>query len=97
MKYQNIIPGIILAVILQSIAMTLYLNWLSKNYKAFVPDFIGIIVSIFVGIILGGLSIGYGKFMDSHSFGNGVMWGVLGALITLLIQAFSIRVSDKIN
>lgn len=94
---QTIIPGIVLAVIIQTIALSLYLKWLDKNYKALVPDFIGIVASLFFAIILGGLSISYGKYLSTNSFGTGVLWGGIGALITLLIQSFSIKVSGKIN
>jgi hypothetical protein len=77
--------------------MTLYMKWLDKHYQSLVPTYIGLLTTIVFSIALGGLSIGYTKILQGSSFGSGVVWVLIGACITLLTQAFSIKVSDKIH
>lgn len=95
-KYNSLILGIVLALIIQTTAMTMYLKWLSKHSQPFVPTYLGLFIAIVSCLALGGLSIGYARHLKGYSIPDSLLWVLLGGCTTLLTQAFSIKFSDTV-
>ena len=89
-KTNNLIIGFTLAFVLQFGLLSLYLKWLIKNPDYTSPKFLDVYPVLLFCIILNGVGIGYVK-RESR-----ILYGVIGAVLTLITQALTIRITNRL-
>jgi cytochrome c biogenesis factor len=96
-KYGSIFRGIIAAVILQVIALSLYFRYLKNRSVSISTTYFDLLFVLIFSIILGGITIGYSKFLQKHNLWSSVLFTLFGAIATLAVQSISINATNKLN
>lgn len=92
-KTNNLIIGFTLAFVLQLGLLSLYLKWLNKNPDYTSPKFLDVYPVLLFCIVLNGVGVGYVKASKGESW---ILHGMIGAVLTLLTQALTIRITNRL-